>query len=135
MNIGLAYNIDMARFSNLTGSDSGSGGAGGGSWIGSLISTVGSWVNTGINLAGTKDTNKSITDQIRLASQASTLQAGYQALGNDTADEILAQALANRPPLTAPVTESAFSKNIVWIGLIAAVTLIVVVMVYKSDSK
>jgi len=123
MNPGIAHN----SVSNMDG----------GGWIGPLIQAVGGIVQSGFQFGATKDTNKAMVEAQRLQGQAATWQAGYGALGNDTSTELLAAALGknfNAAPASVP-QESAFSKNLLPLVLLAGAVIIVVVFVMKSDAK
>lgn len=107
-----------------------------GGWISGLFQLAGDAVKGGFAYGANKDTAKALIEQQRLAGQSATLQAGYGALGNDTASELLAATLGKSydNPLKTTPPESSLQKNIVWLGLIAAATAIAIFIVLKTDN-
>lgn len=103
-------------------------------WIGSLIEMVGGVVQGGFKYGETKLATQAATAQAQIAGNAAVLGAGYGAIGAGTSDEILAAALGNSANANRQKpSDEGITKNIVTIAIIAAVALVAIVVVFKSD--
>lgn len=106
----------------------------GGDWIGAIATAVSGIVQGGFAYGANKENNEAAIDLQQLMGQQQSQQNAANSLNNSSSNQILAAALASMNNNNKP-TESAWTKNLLPIALIAAAAALVIFFVLKSDAK
>lgn len=104
----------------------------GGDWIGAIATAVSGIVQGGFQYGANKENNEAAVSLQELMGRQQAQQQAAANLNNSSSSQILAAALASMNNNNRP-TESAWTKNLLPIALIAGAAALVIFFVLKSD--